>query len=135
MFENFGPRALMVGALLVVIAAVQAVRTVVFQRSGRVVEGVVVRIDEANDGDTPIVRFRDQRGAEHEFRVTAVSSSEPWEVGRRWPVRYDLDNPERAEIDAPLQRWSGVVVSLAGAAVLLIVGAVLVATKGGGGTP
>ncbi len=122
---EFGPRALLVGALLIVIGVVQSVRTLLFLRRGATTEGVVVRVESNNDGDTPIVRFRDPQGRTFEFRVTTVQSMEPWAVGRTHRVRFDRDDPARAEIDAPMHHWSMSALLFGGGCLLIVVGLVL----------
>lgn len=124
MFANLAPKLVLVGALLVLFAAVEAVKSWRLQRRGVVVPGVVVRVDVTPDSETPIVQFRDPRGTTREFRVTAVTGATPKTVGAPCRVRIHLDDPTDAELDTPFNLWARPVFFLGVGLFLALVGVV-----------
>lgn len=130
MFDSLAPRLALVGVLLMLVAAVEAVKTLRLQRRGVVVPGVVVRVDETPDSETPIVQFRDPAGTTRELRVAAVTGATPKTVGAPCRVRVDPEHPGDAQLDTPFNLWARAVFTLGVGMFLILVGALHRLTRG-----
>jgi hypothetical protein len=85
-------------------------------RDGVAVEGTVIENTQTrskdSDGHTsvsyyPVVEFTAQGGARHRFTGSTGSSVADYEAGARVSVRYDPENPSKAQITDFAQFWLG----------------------------
>jgi hypothetical protein len=106
------------GAVLTLGGIRELARVLGLRRNGLRAEGIVVGHEEESSTRTiafyPVVRFTTADGRAIEF-TSRLSLPIVMEVGKRVPVRYHRDNPERAVIDTFVRTWAmPVTVLLAG---------------------
>lgn len=102
-----------VSFVFIFLSLLYAIRTVRLARHGLAVEGKVVAIEQDSEGDTPIIGFMAHDGKEYRFRVTFISGNEDWTLGTSCPVLYHNNDPAKAQINRPAQRWGSVIVLFA----------------------
>lgn len=101
------------GALLLLCAVREIMRTHLLNKKGIITQGTVIRLEVSESGNAPFVEYKTKNGESHELRVITTLGKEDWSVGTQWPVRYDPAHVTSAQIDRPVQQW--------GKAVLFIV--------------
>ena len=67
----------------------------------------------------PVVRFQPRHGSPVEFQSRFGGTDPVFSIGEIVPVRYLLDNPEKAEIATPVRLWLAPLVLLGMALVML----------------
>ncbi len=111
----------LLSTIVLIYAAIEALRTLQLQRTGARVQGTVVDIDVSNEGDTPIVGFKAQDGKDYRFRVSTVLGRENWALATVWPVVYSPSNPKRARVERFPQLWgTSIVFALGGMSSLIV---------------
>ena len=111
--RRIGMIAIACGMLVSVVAGAVLVHRWSWHAGTAVAEGTVV----AHEASKPrtgrgsrsrsvaeIVRFTDAAGVEREF-TSSVSTSDPFAIGGRVPVRYRTDAPADAAVDTLFRTW------------------------------
>ena len=86
---------------------------------GRVVAQATTFDDGGNRREFPIIEFADRQGQKHRFEAKVSGTGAKGEVGRVVKVRYDPDDPSRAQWADQPGRWVWRPVVATGVVVLL----------------
>ena len=87
--------------------------------SGRIVARATKYDDEGTRWEFPVIEFTDRRDQDHRFEAEVAGTGAKGEVGRVVKVRYDPDDPSRAQWADQPGRWVWRPVVATGVVVLL----------------
>jgi Protein of unknown function (DUF3592) len=73
--------------------------------TGRIVDQVTKYDDGGNRWEFPVIEFTDRRSQVHRFETELTGTGGKDKVGRAVKVRYDPDDPSRAQWADPPGRW------------------------------
>lgn len=119
-----------VGVAMLIVAGKQFTRRRAFVRTSVIATGTVIALVEDRQRDEisyfPQVKFQTLSGRDIVFQSGMGSSSDPTKIGAPVAVRYSVDQPDTAEIDAFMPLWGstllfgllGMVFSFAGIGIL-----------------
>ena len=117
----------LVGAAMLIAAGREFTRTRAFLRSSATALGTIVALTENRERDEnsyfPKVEFRTHSGRGITFQSATGSSTAAKRIGDSVTVRYRIDQPQIAEIDAFLPLWGLTLVFGALGSVFALVGA------------
>jgi hypothetical protein len=117
----------LVGAALLIAAGREFIRRRAFLRSSATASGMIVALTKTRERDEftyfPKVEFRTPSGPRLTFQSAMGSSTAAARIGDSVTVRYRLDQPQAAEIDAFMPLWGKTLVFGALGGVFLFVGA------------
>ena len=114
-----------ISAVLFVSGAIKAARTRRVLRRGVITTGSVSRLVDDNDGFSSYVRFSTEDGREIEFHEPLHTLGDDWTVGAPCQVIYLREAPEGARVHRPGRLWQETWLLLGGAALALVLGAVV----------
>lgn len=117
------------GGLLLVAAALWAIRLRMKLAAWVRVQGAVVAMAGATRSRVPVVRFQGPAGP-IEFRSRIGSSPPRYKAGDQVSVLYDPETPSSAIIDGWLERWFGALFLSGIGVIFAIVGGVFLASAG-----
>ena len=117
----------LVGAALLIAAGREFTRRRAFLRNSATTSGTIIALTENREEDEisffPKVEFRTPSGRSITFQSAMGSSTATTRIGDSITVRYRLDQPQVAEIDAFMPLWGKTLVFGALGGVFLFVGA------------